>query len=73
MPFDKIPGPKGLPLVHTALDYTPFRGFDITRIHELWVKRHQKYGDIYKEKMGSKCEIWKYEPSRCAAVVFVLF
>ncbi|KAI8499629.1 hypothetical protein Bbelb_226800 [Branchiostoma belcheri] len=38
-PFEEIPGPKGLPLIGTAWDYSPF-------------ERTKTYGKIYREKLG---------------------
>lgn len=57
LPFDEIPEPKSLPLIGTLLDYTPFRGFHISKVHEHWERRHQEYGDIFKEKLDSNCTI----------------
>lgn len=49
--FDEIPEAKGHPIIGTLLDYTPIRGFSIEYVHELWRKRHQTYGNIFKERM----------------------
>lgn len=49
--YQEIPQVKGLPLFGTMLDYTPLRGFRYSHIFELWQKRHEQYGDIYREKI----------------------
>lgn len=56
--FIEVPEAKGLPLIGTLLDYTPLRGFEITRIFDLWKKRHDQYGNIYREKLGGKSAVF---------------
>ncbi|XP_019631487.1 PREDICTED: cytochrome P450 10-like [Branchiostoma belcheri] len=52
-PFEEIPGPKGLPLIGTALDYSPFGQFPIkTKLMESFKERTKTYGNIYREKIG---------------------
>ncbi|XP_066267310.1 cytochrome P450 10-like [Branchiostoma lanceolatum] len=52
-PFDEIPGPKGLFLIGTALDYTPFGRFPLkTKFLESFRERTKTYGSIYREKLG---------------------
>ena len=52
--FDEIPGPKGLPLIGTFLDYTKDLGGGVRgyqRMHEMQQQRVQQYGPIYREKI----------------------
>ncbi|XP_066267300.1 probable cytochrome P450 CYP44 [Branchiostoma lanceolatum] len=52
-PFDEIPGPKGLPLIGTAWDYTPFGRFPVkTNMRDSFRERTRTYGSIYREKLG---------------------
>ncbi|XP_035690421.1 probable cytochrome P450 49a1 [Branchiostoma floridae] len=52
-PFEKIPGPKGLPLIGTGLDYAPFGRFPLkTHLRESFRERTKAYGSIYREKLG---------------------
>ncbi|CAH1233707.1 CYP27A1 [Branchiostoma lanceolatum] len=52
-PFDEIPGPKGLPLIGTAWDYTPFGRFPLkTNMRDSFRERRKTYGSIYREKLG---------------------
>ncbi|XP_066267323.1 probable cytochrome P450 49a1 [Branchiostoma lanceolatum] len=52
-PFDEIPGPKGLPLIGTAWDYTPFGQFPLkTNLRGSFRERTKTYGSIYREKIG---------------------
>ncbi|XP_035690058.1 probable cytochrome P450 49a1 [Branchiostoma floridae] len=54
-PFEEIPGPKGLPLIGTALDYTPFGRFPIkTNLRDSYRERTKTYGSIYREKIGPR-------------------
>lgn len=50
-PFEGIPGIKGTPLIGSLIDYTPLKGFDGRYVFDLWLKRYQKYGDIWKENI----------------------
>ena len=46
-PFQDIPGPRGYPLIGTALDYRN----DKYTFHRVIEKRLAKFGPIYREKM----------------------
>ena len=47
--LQEIPGPKGLPLLGTSLEYARHK----EKAHKLLFERVKKYGKIYKEKMLS--------------------
>ena len=47
--LSEIPGPKGLPLLGTSLEYARYK----EKAHKLFFERVKKYGKIYKEKMMS--------------------
>ena len=47
--YNEIPGPRGLPVVGTLLDYVRDKGH--MRIHEIQQQRVQQYGEIYHEKI----------------------
>lgn len=47
-PFRDIPGPRGYPLIGTALDYA---GKNMLKIHAIMRNRYDKYGPIYREKL----------------------
>ncbi|XP_078670198.1 putative cytochrome P450 49a1 [Branchiostoma floridae x Branchiostoma belcheri] len=52
-PFEEIPGPKGLPFIGTAWDYSPFGRFPMkTKFMESFKERTKTYGRIYREKLG---------------------
>lgn len=53
-PFDEIPGPKGLPLVGTYLDYVKPGGFRFEKLFEAIHQRSKDYGPIYKENLGGR-------------------
>lgn len=47
-PYSEIPGPKGYPLIGTALDYA---GKNMSRLHVIIRERYDKFGPIYREKL----------------------
>ena len=47
--FQAIPGPKAWPLLGSLLDYTVFKTYDFTRLHETGLKKHQAFGPVVKE------------------------
>ena len=47
--LQEIPGPKGLPLLGTSLEYARLK----EKAYKLLFERVKKYGKIYKEKMLS--------------------
>ncbi|EDV28486.1 uncharacterized protein TRIADDRAFT_51440 [Trichoplax adhaerens] len=51
-PMDQIPGPKGLPIIGTLLDYVRNDGWGFKNLFAITEERRQQYGPIYKEKMG---------------------
>ena len=65
-PFQDIPGPKGYPLIGTALDYRNDK-YTIFRVME---KRFAKFGPIYREKMfpGMPEQVLVYLPEDIEAV-----
>ncbi|XP_078620448.1 putative cytochrome P450 CYP44 [Branchiostoma floridae x Branchiostoma japonicum] len=62
-PFDEIPGPRGLPFIGTALDYSPFGRFPIhTKMANSTIERYQTYGKIYREKIGLRDMVFVCDP-----------
>ncbi|XP_066263849.1 probable cytochrome P450 CYP44 isoform X1 [Branchiostoma lanceolatum] len=61
--FDEIPGPKGLPFIGTALDYSPFGRFPIkTKMANSTIERYKKYGKIYRENLGPREMVFVCDP-----------
>ena len=64
--FKDIPGPKGYPLIGTALDYRN----DMYTISRVIKKRLDKFGHIYREKIfpGLPEQVVIFDPKDVAAV-----
>jgi len=56
----EIPIVKGLPLVGTMFSILAAGGG--RKLHEYIDKRHQKYGSVFREKLGSVDGIWISNP-----------
>uniref|UniRef100_A0A0L8I0D2 Cytochrome P450 n=1 Tax=Octopus bimaculoides TaxID=37653 RepID=A0A0L8I0D2_OCTBM len=50
-PFEEIPGPKGLPILGTLLDYFKKDGLSFTKMFEAYNKRALEYGPIFREQI----------------------
>ncbi|XP_078618813.1 putative cytochrome P450 49a1 [Branchiostoma floridae x Branchiostoma japonicum] len=61
-PFEDMPGPRGLPLIGTLLDYTPLGPFSLKKLHESFFERYRQFGKISKETIGNKCFVSVYDP-----------
>ncbi|XP_066264146.1 cytochrome P450 10-like [Branchiostoma lanceolatum] len=61
--FDEIPGPKGLPFIGTALDYSLLGRFPIhTKMANSTIERYKTYGKIYREKIGPQEMVFVCDP-----------
>lgn len=52
-PMSEMPGPKGLPFIGTLLEYARNDGWGFKNMFTLIHNRQQKYGPIFKEKIGN--------------------
>ncbi|XP_013389553.1 cytochrome P450 10-like isoform X2 [Lingula anatina] len=68
-PLEEMPGPKGLPLLGNLLDYTKFGNKIISKLHLQLAKDFEKYGKIFKERLGpSTYMVYVSDPEDIATV-----
>lgn len=59
--LDDLPGPRGYPVVGTAPEY--FRKANRGQMHEVQRRFHQKYGKMFKEKLGPVTNVSIADPN----------
>lgn len=52
-PFAEVPGPKGLPIIGTLLDYFKKDGLSFSKMFEAYRQRSLQYGPIYREQIAT--------------------
>ncbi|XP_022096144.1 cytochrome P450 10-like [Acanthaster planci] len=65
-PYEEVPGPKGLPVLGTLLDYTKLGDYSLEKMHEAIVDRFKKYGPIYKENIAGAEAVHILDPKDVA-------
>lgn len=66
--FEEMPGPRGLPLIGNALKYSKYGPYSFEKILENRLTYMQKYGKIYKEKLGSMSMVNLFDPTDLATM-----
>ncbi|XP_039260048.2 cytochrome P450 CYP12A2-like [Styela clava] len=61
--YSDIPGPRGLPLLGSVLDYTFLGPFSPRQFHKALLSRHSKFGKIFREKFLSEEFVYISDPS----------
>ncbi|XP_074649828.1 cytochrome P450 10-like [Tubulanus polymorphus] len=69
-PFSKIPGPRGLPFIGSLWDYIKPGGYTFEKMFEVYQLRAQKYGPIFKERLGHVTNIVISDPEQYNKVIF---
>lgn len=69
-PFDQIPGPRGLPLLGTMLQYRkgPFHKYNTDKFHLALMDKYKKYGKIMKETIAGSTVVHLFDPDYIKAV-----
>ncbi|KAL5022074.1 hypothetical protein ScPMuIL_001229 [Solemya velum] len=67
--FEEVPGPKGLPVIGTLLDYFKKDGPRFNKMFEAYQNRALQYGDIYKENIATISTVVISDPDEYAKVI----
>uniref|UniRef100_A0A8W8N4Z2 Cytochrome P450 10 n=1 Tax=Magallana gigas TaxID=29159 RepID=A0A8W8N4Z2_MAGGI len=67
--FDNIPGPKGLPIVGTLLDYMKKDGLPFNKLYKVYRQRSLQYGPVFKEKLANFTTVVISDPAEYNKVV----
>lgn len=67
--FEKVPGPKGLPVVGTLFDYFKKDGLRFNKMFEAYQKRALEFGPIYKEKIATISTVVISDPSEYNKII----
>ncbi|XP_033626338.1 cytochrome P450 10-like [Asterias rubens] len=65
-PYDEMPGPRGLPVLGSLLDYTKLGNYSLEKMHEAIVDRFKQYGPIYKENIAGAEAVHILDPKDVA-------
>ncbi|ELT96518.1 hypothetical protein CAPTEDRAFT_143013 [Capitella teleta] len=70
-PFKDIPGPKGLPVIGTLLEFTKKDGLKFNKMFEVMTSRSKEFGPVYKERIGMIESVIVSDPHEYAKVIQV--
>ncbi|XP_013386172.1 cytochrome P450 10-like [Lingula anatina] len=68
LPFSAMPGPRCVPIFGSALNYTKLGPYRFERLHLAKLEYYQRYGRIYKEKLGPMTVVNLFDPVDIAKV-----
>ncbi|ELU08568.1 hypothetical protein CAPTEDRAFT_134490, partial [Capitella teleta] len=70
-PFKDTPGPKGLPVIGTLLEFTKKDGLKFNKMFEVMTSRSKEFGSVYKERIGFLESVIVSDPDEYTKVIKV--
>lgn len=68
-PFSEVPGPRGLPIIGTLLDYMKKDGLSFSKMFEAYRQRSLQYGPIFQEQITTVKTVVISDPDEYSKII----